>query len=381
MNVVTVAYLAVLHDGVGRSPAPTPPTRPWVPVADVLDGKVRLAFDHERIVPTRSSGCGVIWRRRVWRRRSSGPRSRCRSCGRCTRRYGTFASTERTSAVRSCRPRDGCCRLGGEHPRGRSGGSRLSCSGPAGVEGRRADQEAPPVGHTAGRWTMTLLDVDVPTWVLDWTGSVLVAVSLLFLFGKRIAYWHFSNASLIPYFALFLSGRQYMLAGLQASYLIFGLHGLALWRLERPTGHDGAAQFDEHVWYHAGWVLSLAIFGWTVGVTDFVGPAGRGGSSRSSPCRCWPTGRRRASGRGAGPCGWSSTCCRPSTSDTWTCGASWSCSSCCSPCRSRGGSCGIEPIARERRSSVRPHEHALVIEEVRSPAPRAPTPASGASRI
>ena len=109
----------------------------------------------------------------------------------------------------------------------------------------------------------------VPTWVLDWTGSVMVAVSLWYLFEKRIAYWHWSNASLVPYFALFASSRQFMLAGLQASYLIFGIHGLLLWRLEHARDRHGR-HFNEAIWYQIGWILSLAIFAYTVTVTDFV---------------------------------------------------------------------------------------------------------------
>src|SRR5688572_20997510 len=77
---------------------------------------------------------------------------------------------------------------------------------------------------------MTVLQFDIPTWVLDWSGSLMVVVSLVFLFQKRTGYWHWSNASLVPYFALFVSLREYMLAGLQASYLVFGIHGLMLWK-------------------------------------------------------------------------------------------------------------------------------------------------------
>jgi 8-oxo-dGTP diphosphatase len=50
MNVVTIAYLAVLRgvgDVVGGTDAAD---AALVPVSDVLDGKVELAFDHERIV-------------------------------------------------------------------------------------------------------------------------------------------------------------------------------------------------------------------------------------------------------------------------------------------------------------------------------------------
>ncbi|MGE0309817.1 MAG: nicotinamide mononucleotide transporter family protein [Acidimicrobiia bacterium] len=116
---------------------------------------------------------------------------------------------------------------------------------------------------------MNLAGWDVPTWVLDWTGSTLVVISLVYLFGKRIGYWHFSNASLVPYFALFVSTREFMLAGLQASYLIFGIHGLALWKLEHRRD-QGVGHFNERAWYHAGWILSLMIFGYTIVVTDFI---------------------------------------------------------------------------------------------------------------
>ena len=50
MNVVTVAYLAVLPD-VGRVVAGSDAaSAALVPVADVLDGDVELAFDHRRIL-------------------------------------------------------------------------------------------------------------------------------------------------------------------------------------------------------------------------------------------------------------------------------------------------------------------------------------------
>ncbi|OFW72370.1 MAG: hypothetical protein A2Y55_04305 [Actinobacteria bacterium RBG_16_68_12] len=50
MNVVTVGYFAVLRD-VGRIVAGTDAAdAALIPVSDVLEGKVELAFDHERIV-------------------------------------------------------------------------------------------------------------------------------------------------------------------------------------------------------------------------------------------------------------------------------------------------------------------------------------------
>lgn len=116
---------------------------------------------------------------------------------------------------------------------------------------------------------MELLGIDIPQWVLDWTGSTFVVISLVCLFEKRTAYWYWSNASLLPYFALFVSSDQLMLAGLQASYLIFGLHGLRLWQLERRRDTLGRP-FDERLWYPLGWIGSLAIFAYTAAVTDFI---------------------------------------------------------------------------------------------------------------
>lgn len=116
---------------------------------------------------------------------------------------------------------------------------------------------------------MDVMGWHVPTWVLDWSGSIFVVISLWYLFEKRLAYWHWSNASLVPYFLLFLTTEQFMLAGLQASYLIFGIHGLVLWSLEKKRDGNGRA-FNERFWFQVGWVLSLAIFVFTVLVTEFV---------------------------------------------------------------------------------------------------------------
>jgi nicotinamide mononucleotide transporter len=107
----------------------------------------------------------------------------------------------------------------------------------------------------------------VPLWVLDWSGSILVIISLLYLFRKHVGYWHFSNASLLPYFALFLSNKSFMLAGLQVTYLIFGIHGLLLWKLEHRRD-TGGPRFHESPWYAAGWVMSLAIFAYAISISD-----------------------------------------------------------------------------------------------------------------
>lgn len=115
---------------------------------------------------------------------------------------------------------------------------------------------------------MNLFGVEVPQAVLDWTGSLCVVVSLIFLYRKQLAYWHWSNASLLPLFLLFLSGGQWMLAGLQVTYLIFGVHGLYLWYLEQRRDR-GEIRFKEPLWYSVTWVASVLIFAYTVYVTDF----------------------------------------------------------------------------------------------------------------
>jgi nicotinamide mononucleotide transporter len=115
---------------------------------------------------------------------------------------------------------------------------------------------------------MNVFGAQIPLWVLDWSGSLFVVISLVFLFQKRMAYWHFSNASLLPYFLLFMTGKQWMLAGLQVTYLIFGIHGLYLWMLEHRRDR-GEIRFNEPLWYAVTWVASLVIFAYTVIVTDF----------------------------------------------------------------------------------------------------------------
>ena len=50
MNVVTVAYLAVLREVAGIVAGTDAAAAALVPVSDVLNGKIELAFDHARIV-------------------------------------------------------------------------------------------------------------------------------------------------------------------------------------------------------------------------------------------------------------------------------------------------------------------------------------------
>jgi nicotinamide mononucleotide transporter len=117
---------------------------------------------------------------------------------------------------------------------------------------------------------MNIFGIEIPLWAFDWSGSILVVISLVYLFSKSMLYWHWSNASLLPYFVLFALGQQWMLAGLQVSYLVFGIHGLYLWLLEQRRDR-GEIRFNEPVWYAFTWVASLAIFIYTVSVTDFKG--------------------------------------------------------------------------------------------------------------
>lgn len=115
---------------------------------------------------------------------------------------------------------------------------------------------------------MNIFGLEIPQWAFDWSGSICVVISLVYLFEKRLTYWHWSNASLLPYFLLFASGAQWMLAGLQVSYLIFGIHGLYLWFLEKRRDR-GEIRFNEPAWYAVTWVASLGIFVYTVFLTDF----------------------------------------------------------------------------------------------------------------
>jgi len=81
---------------------------------------------------------------------------------------------------------------------------------------------------------LNLFGVDIPVWVLDWAGSILVMISLVYLFTKRTVYSHYSNASLIPYVALFLRGGQLMLAGCKPAISSLGPRTLAV---ARVAGH------------------------------------------------------------------------------------------------------------------------------------------------
>ena len=56
-------------------------------------------------------------------------------------------------------------------------------------------------GVTIGGW-------QIPQWMFDWCGSILVVISLVPLFRKHRSYWHWSNASLVPYALLLRSAAD-----------------------------------------------------------------------------------------------------------------------------------------------------------------------------
>jgi nicotinamide mononucleotide transporter len=113
------------------------------------------------------------------------------------------------------------------------------------------------------------IHVQFPQWGLDYAVSLVVIISLVYLFQKRGAYWHYSNLSTFLYFVFYLvqTPAAYMFAGLQVGYLIFGIHGMYLWMLERGRDFKGV-RFNEPFWYNLGWVLTLIIFGYATYATS-----------------------------------------------------------------------------------------------------------------
>ena len=45
----------------------------------------------------------------------------------------------------------------------------------------------------------------IPQQFWDYSGAVSVVISLVYLFRKHIAYWHWSNLSNVPFFILFMA--------------------------------------------------------------------------------------------------------------------------------------------------------------------------------
>ena len=104
----------------------------------------------------------------------------------------------------------------------------------------------------------------IPMWVYDWTGGIFFMISLWFFFYKLPKAWHWSNASLLPYFLLFVATEMYMLAGLQVIYLLFGGHGWVLWKLQQ-IGSSWAKAWEKLAIPFGG-----IVFIYTVYITEFV---------------------------------------------------------------------------------------------------------------
>jgi len=92
--------------------------------------------------------------------------------------------------------------------------------------------------------------VDLVDWTTaaDWGGSLAAAGSIVCLFRTSLWYWYLSIVATTLWFALFLATDAPIVAGLQLSYTLFALYGIARWRLEsrlRPIpsrlDHVGAA--------------------------------------------------------------------------------------------------------------------------------------------
>jgi len=115
---------------------------------------------------------------------------------------------------------------------------------------------------------ISLLGVSFPQWWLDYSSSVVVILSLWYLFSKHPFYWHLSILSTFLYFVFYTFSSQpaYLFAGLQVGYLIFALHGMVLWQLEHKRDTQ-QRPFNEPFWYNLGWGLTLVIFAYATFAT------------------------------------------------------------------------------------------------------------------
>lgn len=104
----------------------------------------------------------------------------------------------------------------------------------------------------------------VPSYIYDIVGGVFFLISLLFYYHKLPSAWHWSNASLVPYFLVFVMLELYMLAGLQVIYLGFGLHGWVLWKLQDANNRWAPA------WEKLAVPFGLSIFAYTIYITTFT---------------------------------------------------------------------------------------------------------------
>lgn len=111
--------------------------------------------------------------------------------------------------------------------------------------------------------SLTEIITSVPSWVYDWTGGTIFMVSLYYFFYKSPRAWHWSNATLVPYFLLFIATGMWMLAGLQVIYLMFGIHGWILWRLQEKNNRWAPA------WERLAVPFGVVIFVYSISITQF----------------------------------------------------------------------------------------------------------------
>jgi nicotinamide mononucleotide transporter len=105
------------------------------------------------------------------------------------------------------------------------------------------------------------------TWTTaaDWGGSIAAAGSIVCLFRASLWYWYLSIVATTLWFALFLATDSLIVAGLQLSYTLFALYGIARWWLE-ARGRLVPGWLD-----HLGAAVAFGILAATVAVTDFAG--------------------------------------------------------------------------------------------------------------
>jgi nicotinamide mononucleotide transporter len=98
----------------------------------------------------------------------------------------------------------------------------------------------------------------------DWGGSVAAALSIVLLFRKSPGYWYLSIVATSLWFYVFVETESAMVAGLQVSYTLFALYGIARWHVE-ARGNPVPAWLD-----HVGAAIALGILAVTVAIADFV---------------------------------------------------------------------------------------------------------------
>jgi nicotinamide mononucleotide transporter len=106
--------------------------------------------------------------------------------------------------------------------------------------------------------------VEFDRLLADWGGSAFAAVSIVCLFWKHIGYWYASLGANALWFYLFVESSTFMVAGLQVSYALFALYGIARWQRERNGGELPS------VYDHVGTAIALGIFALTIAASSFA---------------------------------------------------------------------------------------------------------------